>query len=68
MDDYDYEFDYDVDVIYSDYRDAPKRQPTFYYSPDGIGRIFYDSIVQAIDETGFEKVIELTGKQERRPD
>lgn len=67
LDEYDYELDeYEVGAIYHDVRDWPKREVSFYFSPDGIGRIWFDSLEQAKDETGLDKVIELDGRQERR--
>lgn len=67
LDEYDYELDeYEIGVIYHDMRDLPKREESFYFSPDGIGRIWFDSLEEAQGETGFDKVIELDGKQERR--
>lgn len=67
MDDYDYELDeYEIGAIYHDTRDWPKRDESFYFSPDGIGRIWFDSLDEAKDETGLDKVIELDGRQERR--
>lgn len=61
----DYEFDYETGVIYHDMRGAPKRQESFYFSPDGVGRIWFESLDHATDEVGFP-VVELVGAVERR--
>lgn len=41
------------------YMDSRESETYFYFSPDGIGRVFFTSLQEAKDETGLKKVLHL---------
>ena len=53
--------DYRTDVIYCEQDVQPAGYTTWLYftSPDGVGRIFFDSLAKAKEETGLQSVVHL---------
>lgn len=52
---------WELDVIYESYLKEEGDELSWFFSPDGIGRVFYDTLEEAQADTGIEKVNWLNG-------
>lgn len=50
------------DVLYVTPRYSEGKDSCVFYTPDGEGRFYFDTIETAMDETGITKVVRLSGE------
>lgn len=50
---------WETDAIYADWSDKEYDEVSWFFSPDGIGRIWFDTLEEAKSETGLTKVNSL---------
>lgn len=50
-----------MDVLYVLPGAAEGKPEQVFYTPDGEGRVFFDTVEKARDETGIDKVIHVSG-------